>query len=177
MASLSFRKTLGRKLLATGVTLTVASGLAAAALLTGVGSGASASTAPVSSATSASPTAGTDTKGVDPGVARFRADLKEARALTGQARIDAVKKIRQDAKAGKYGDKVQKRVTNKGKRFAAIWAHAPADLKADLEDVRKADPSDRAALKHEIFTKALAGDYGDMAQKRAEKMKELVDGK
>lgn len=173
MASMTFHKILGRKLVATGVTLTVASGLVGAALLTGIGSGASASSTDVSSATSTS----SSSNAADADVARFRADLKEARALEGQARTDAVKKIREDAKAGTYGDKVQKRVTNKGKRFAAVWAHAPAELKADLQDVRKADPSDRAALKHEIFTKALAGDYGDKAQKRAEKLKELVDGK
>jgi len=168
MTSTPFRKTLGRKLLATGVTLTVAAGLAGAALLTGIGT--SASDAASASDTT---TVSSDTNSVDSDVAKFRADLKEARELTGEARIEAVKKIRQDAKDGKYGDKVEKRV----ERRAGIWAHAPKELKEDLKEVRKADPSERAAKRHEIFVKALAGDYGDQAQKRAQKLQEFVDGK
>jgi outer membrane murein-binding lipoprotein Lpp len=165
MTSTSFHKTLGRKLLATGVTLTVAAGLVATALLTGIGT--SANDAASASAVSS------DTTSVDSDVKRFRADLKEARELTGDARIEAVKKIRQDAKDGKYGDKVEKRI----ERRAGIWAHAPKELRADLKEVWKADASERVEKRHEIFVKALAGDYGDQAQKRAERLKEFVEGK
>lgn len=170
MASKSFRTILGRKLVASGITLVVASGLVGAALLTGIGPGADAATTAVAAASTE------DAKSVDPDVAKFRADLKAAFALEGQARIDAVKKIRQDAKAGKYGDKVEKRVERRDKKQAAMWAHAPKELKADLREVRKADPADRPAKRHEVFNKALAGDYGDKAQKRAERLKEFADG-
>ena len=169
MATTSFHELLGRRLLATGAALTVTAGLVGGAMLMGSGANADGSTTDTQTSVS------TDTKTVDPGVAKFRADLKAARALTGQARIDAIKKIRDDAKAGVYGDKVEKRVDNH--RFARIWANAPAALKADLKDVRKAAPEDRPALRHDIFEKALDGTYGDKAQKRAEKLKDFVDGK
>lgn len=148
----------------------MATGLVATALVTGVISGADASrdTTPAAASTKAQ---------ADPDAARFRADLKAARELTGQARIDAVKKIRADAKSGKYGDKVEKRFDRKHNHAAAIWKNAPKELKADLKAARTAPPADRAAKMHEIFTKALAGDYGDKAQKRAERLKTLVNGK
>jgi len=172
MASTSFHKILGRKLLAAGVTLAVAAGLAGVALLTGIGPGAN-----VAASASSTTTVSSDNASADSDVARFRADLKSARALEGQDRMDALRKIHQDAKAGKYGDKVEKRVMHKDKHFAAIWAHAPKELKADLRDARNADPSERAAKRHEIYVKALAGDYGDQVQKRAERLQEFVDGK
>lgn len=171
MATTSFHHLLGRKLVATGTALTVTTGLVGGALL--MGSGASADT--TSTDTHSSVTA--DSSSTDSNVEEFRADLKDARELTGEARTDAVKKVLEAAKAGEYGDKVEKLVTHKGKHLARIWAHAPQELKDDLKEVREAAPEDRAALKHEIFTNALDGDYGDKAQKHAEKLKEFVDGK
>ena len=105
--------------------------------------------------------------------AKFKADLKAARALTGQARIDAIKKVRSDAKAGKYGPRIEKRVEH---ARARIWGHAPAALKADLKAARAADPADRPAKLHAIFVKAEAGDYGDQVKKHADKLKAIVDG-
>lgn len=164
----SMTSVLGRKLLAGGIASIVAAGLVATALVTGVISGAQANIDTTPAATSTKTPA-------DPDVAKFRAELKKARGLTGQARLDAVKKLRADAKAGRYGDKVEKRA-DRAHGFR-LWAHAPKELKADLKAARAADPADRPAKLHEVFTKALAGDYGDKAQKRAEKLKMLVDGK
>ncbi|MGZ5372759.1 MAG: hypothetical protein ACXWYG_03220 [Aeromicrobium sp.] len=174
MAATSPHATLGRKLLATGAALAITSGVVGGAML--MGSGASADDSSAETRSSVSADAGADGSSADSDVARFRADMQDARALTGEARTDAIKKIHQDAEAGKYGDKVQQRAERREHRRAAMWAHAPAGLKADLKEVRDAVPADRAALKHEIFTKALDGDYGDRAQKRAERLKNLVDG-
>ncbi len=165
----SMTSILGRKFLAGGIAFVVATGLAGTALLTGMTSGAQAS--------SDTTTTSTSTKTVDPDVAKFRADLKAARALTGEARTEAIKKVRTDAKAGKYGDKVEKRIDRRRERAGAIWKNAPKELRADLKAARAAAPADRPAKVHEVFAKALAGDYGDRAQKRAEKLKRVVDGK
>lgn len=166
-------KIIGHKLLTTGITLAVASGLVTVALLTGAGNSASAATAGPST-TASTMSSSSATKSVDPEVAKFRADLKAARALTDKARIDAIKKVRTDAKAGKYGDKVERRVSHHGAR---LWAHAPKELKTDLKAARMTAPADRTAKLHEVFAKALAGDYGSGMQKRAERLRSIVDGK
>ncbi|MDQ3157958.1 MAG: hypothetical protein M3Q98_14775 [Actinomycetota bacterium] len=171
MATTSFKETFGRKLLATGAAITVTSGLVGGAILMGSGASADSNTT-----TDTHSSVSADSNSVDSNVAKFRADLKDARALAGEARIEALQQIRQNAKAGEYGDKIEKRAENIDNRHARIWAHAPKELKDDLREIRKADPADRAELRHEIFTKAEAGEYGDLAKKHAEKLKQFVDG-
>lgn len=161
----SMTSIIGRKLLAGVIAFTVATGLIATALVTGVISGAQASTETTTTATS--------TKKVDPDVARFKAAVEKARALTGQARTDALKKIHTDARAGTYGDKVEKRLDGKSQ----IWGNAPKELRADLKAARAADAADRPAKLHAVFTKALAGDYGDQAKKHAAELQVIVNGK
>lgn len=170
MATTSFTETFGRKLLATGAALTVTSGLVGGAMLMGSAASADSTTTDTQSSASA------DRNSVDSDAEKFRADLKEVRALAGEARIDALQEIRQNAKAGEYGDKIEKRAENIDNRHARIWAHAPKELKDDLREVRKADPADRDELRHEIFNKAEAGEYGDAAKQHAEKLKQFVDG-
>ena len=183
MATTSFRETFGRKLLATGAALTVTSGLVGGAMLMGSAASADSITTHTHSTSSADrhsvdshSSAGADGNPVDSEAAKFRADLKDARALTGEARMAALQEIRQNAKAGEYGDKIEKRAEKIDNRHARIWAHAPKELKDDLREVRKADPADRAELRHKIFTKAESGEYGDLAQQHAEKLKQFVEG-
>ncbi len=100
--------------------------------------------------------------------AQLRADLKAARALDGQARIDAVKKVRANAKAGEYGAKVEKRVDRRSDRRAAFLALLPDELRADLKEL-KAMPSgdERKAKRDQIRKDALAGKYGDKVEQAA----------
>ena len=184
MATTSFRETFGRKLLATGAALTVTSGLVGGAMLMGSAASADSNTTTDTHSTASADSnsvdshssAGADGSSVDSEAAKFRADLKDARALTGEARMEALQEIRQNAKAGEYGDKIEKRAEKIDNRHARLWAHAPKELKDDLREVRKADPADRAELRHEIFTKAEAGEYGDLALQHAEKLKQFVEG-
>ena len=162
---------MGRRLAISALAFAIVAGIGGAIWLTSTPAPASASVSQTASsldADSAKPSPATAAER-----AKFRADLKAARALTGQARIDAIKKVRTDAKAGKYGPRIEKRVEHPRAR---LWAHAPAALKADLKAARAADPADRPAKLHAIFVKAEAGDYGDKVKKHADKLKAIVDG-
>jgi hypothetical protein len=162
---------MGRRLAISALAFAIVAGIGGAIWLTSTPAPASASMSQTSSSL------GSDSAKPAPATAadraKFRADLKAARALTGQARIDAIKKVRTDAKAGKYGPRIEKRVEH---ARARIWGHAPAALKADLKAARAADPADRPAKLHAIFVKAEAGDYGDQVKKHADKLKAIVDG-
>jgi hypothetical protein len=98
----------------------------------------------------------------DPGRAEFRKDLKDVRGLEGQERRDALKKLRDDARDGKYGDRIDQRFERRGDHHAAFFALLPDQLQANLKKARAIDDADdrRAALQ-DIRKKALAGDYGD----------------
>lgn len=167
---MQFHRSLPRKLVTGGVAFAVAMGLAVTALVTGVGTSASASTA-----TSQTASATSSKHAPDPGMVKFRAALKAARALTGQARIDAIKKVRADATAGKYGPRAEKWVKNHSRR-PDVWGNVPKAMRADLQAARKAAPALRPAKLHAIFVKALAGGYGKKMEKRAQELKSLVDG-
>ncbi len=56
-------------------------------------------------------------------------------------------------------------------------SQVPKQLRQDLRDLRKADPEERTTLGHQMFEKALAGDYGAQVKKLAEMLEELVNGK
>lgn len=104
----------------------------------------------------------------------LHADMKAARQLKGQARTDAVKKVVADAKAGKYGDKIEKRFDRRAAHREAIFALLPDDLQADLKKLRAMEPGDeRKAYRDEIRQKALDGGYGDKVQEAAEKLQDF----
>ena len=106
----------------------------------------------------------------------FHAAMKAARQLEGQARADAVKKVAADAKAGKYGDKIEKRFDHREAHRAAIFALLPDDLQADLTKLRAMEPGDdRKAFRDEIRQKALDGGYGDKVKEAAEKLQDFWD--
>lgn len=104
----------------------------------------------------------------------------------GHAHADAREKLNKFGKHGVRGDKRRQFDGRPGPQFGGplggilggpLGGPLPKALRDDLQNLRKADPSERAALQHQMFAKALGGDYGDLAQKRAQKLKELVDGK
>ena len=98
----------------------------------------------------------------DDGRAEFRGDLKDARDLDGAERRDALEGIREDARDGKYGDRVERHADRRGDHRAAFFALLPDELQDDLKKAREIDDADdrKAALK-DIREKALAGDYGE----------------
>ncbi|MCW2799653.1 MAG: hypothetical protein JWQ70_1125 [Aeromicrobium sp.] len=108
----------------------------------------------------------------NPGNTDRARDLKAARGLEGQARLDAIKKVHADALAGKYGTKVEKRVEKRTDRRAAVFALLPDNLQADLTKL-KAMPAgdDRTTFRKQIRKDALDGKYGDKVQKAAELLK------
>ena len=61
---------------------------------------------------------------------------------------------------------------NFGQRVMNVWRQLPYELQADLKHLRELEPSARRDAAIEIRQKALAGDYGDEAQARAEMMKD-----
>ena len=61
---------------------------------------------------------------------------------------------------------------NFGQRVMNIWRQLPDELQADLKHLRELEPSARRDAAIEIRQKALAGDYGDEVQKRAELIKD-----
>ena len=61
---------------------------------------------------------------------------------------------------------------NFGQRVMNIWRQLPDELQADLKHLRELEPSARRDAAIEIRQKALAGDYGDETQARAEMMKD-----
>jgi hypothetical protein len=92
----------------------------------------------------------------------LRGDLEKARELHGTARRDALKGIREDARDGKYGDRVERHADRRGDHAAAFFALLPDELQADLKEARAIDDTDdRKAAFEDIRTKAAAGDYGD----------------
>jgi len=92
----------------------------------------------------------------------LRGDLMDARELDGTERHDALKGIREDARDGKYGDRIERHADRRGDHRAAFFALLPDELQADLKEAREIDDADdrRTALE-DIREKALAGDYGD----------------
>ncbi len=97
--------------------------------------------------------------------AELRADLDAVRKLPAGERLAALQKIRKDALAGKYGESAQKFAQERaGKRAEQM----PAELRADLDAVRKLPAGDRLAALQKIRKDALAGKYGESAQKFAQ---------
>ncbi len=103
-----------------------------------------------------------DEPGDDPGHQELRKDLKQARGLDGDERHDALKGIREDARDGKYGDRVDQRFERRGDRHAAFEALLPDEMQADIKKAKEADDADeRKSLRQDIHQKALDGGYGE----------------
>lgn len=116
------------------------------------------------------PSAGGDLK-------RLHDDLAAARKLDGEARRDALQKIRQDVRDGEYGSRLERRADRRAERRAdrreVVYALLPDELQDDLDAVKAAPEEERADLRAEIMRKALAGDYGPKVADAAEKLREL----
>jgi hypothetical protein len=167
------RTPMGRRLAISGLTLALATAVGGAIWLT---SSAPASATVTETASSLDSALNSDKATPAPASAadraKLKADLKAARALSGQAKADALKKIRTDARAGVYGDRLEKRFDRKADRRAAFIALLPDSLQADLKKLKAMPPGDdRKALRKQIRADALAGKYGDKVQKAAELLK------
>jgi hypothetical protein len=106
--------------------------------------------------------------------AALKADLKKLRALPkGEARAAAAKQVRKDARAGKYGARVQRITERRKAARAAFLESAPAQLRTDLRAAaaKPAGPERRDALTS-VWTSALKGTYGADVQARAEMRKD-----
>ncbi|MEO6605882.1 MAG: hypothetical protein ABIN55_09735 [Aeromicrobium sp.] len=167
MTTSSAKDAVVRRLWLTGLVFATASALIAAMWLSSSGNSANASVRETA-ATDITELISANTTGADGDRAELRKDLQAARKLKGQARLDAIKKIRADAAAGKYGEKVEKRTDRRSDRRAAAFALLPDDLQADLKEL-KAMPGgeERKARRAEIRKDALAGEYGEKVQEAA----------
>lgn len=101
----------------------------------------------------------------------LRAAIMAARQLKGPERREALKKVKADAAAGKYGDKVEKRADRREAARKAHFALLPDALQADLTAMRAMERGDaRKKARDDIRKKALAGDYGAKVKEAAELM-------
>ena len=161
----TLKAAIGRRLWIAGLVFAIAAGLVSALWLTS-------STEPAQASVTQTASTLDSALATDGDRAELRKDLKAARELKGEARKDAIKQIRADAKAGKYGDKVAERFDRRADRRAAVFALLPDELQADLKKLRAMEPGDeRKAYRKEIQQKALDGGYGDKVKEAAEKLK------
>jgi len=114
--------------------------------------------------------------GTSDGPSRLRADLKAARALDGTARHDALADIRQKARDGAYGDRIEHRADRRQIRHDLFFSLLPDNLQADLTALKAAPEDQRTQLREHIMDKALSGDYGADVQKAAEQLRTLRQG-
>ena len=99
--------------------------------------------------------------GDDAGRGELREDMKKLHDLEGDERRDAMRRLHEDARDGKYGEAVEQRFERRADHREAFFALLPDEMQADLKEAREADPEDRKALHEDIRKKALAGDYGE----------------
>lgn len=114
-----------------------------------------------------------ETDGDRAGVRQLRKDLRAARTLSGDDRKAALADIRTKARAGDYGDAVQRRLNRRMDRRSVIQSLLPDELRTDLAELKAAPADDRADLRAEIMSNALDGGYGAEVQEAAEKLQEL----
>lgn len=168
MTTDTLKNVLGRRLWITGIVFAIAAALVSALWLSS--SPAPATTVEQTATTMDAALAGDASASDDR--AQLLKDLKAARDLDGQAKVDALKKVRADAKAGKYGDKIEKRAHRKSDKRAAFFALLPDDLQADLKELKAMPAGDeRKAKRQQIRKDALAGEYGEKVKEAAELLK------
>ena len=99
-------------------------------------------------------------------------DLKNLRDLPEGERGDAARDIREAARDGEYGDAVQRHAWRVRDRRIFLWSTMSEELRADLTEIRAADPADRQALVDQLAQNALDGTYGERAQHIAQRIQE-----
>ena len=92
--------------------------------------------------------------------ADLRADLKDLSSLEPGERGPAAREIREEARDGEYGDRVEERAERVAERRIKIRINMPVELREDLKELRAAEPEERRALAEQIAANALDGDYG-----------------
>lgn len=102
----------------------------------------------------------------------LRQDLSELRTLPEGERAEAARQIREDALEGGYGEAVQNGAERLRDLRLLRWSAAPKELRDDLREIRAADAGARAELVQAVVERALAGEYGDAAQRRVERFQE-----
>ena len=103
-----------------------------------------------------------DEPGDDPGRGELREDVNRLRGLEGEERWDARRQLHEDARDGKYGERVEDRFDRRADHRAAFFALLPDELKTDLKEAREIDDlDDRRAALQDVREKALDGDYGE----------------
>lgn len=98
----------------------------------------------------------------------LRGDLKALRDLEPGERASAARDIRDDALSGEYGDGVQARAEKARERRIGVIRTMPAELKADLVELKRTPPAERRDLAREIADTALDGGYGEKTREVAE---------
>ena len=97
--------------------------------------------------------------------AELRTDLRTLKELpAGAERAEEARGIRDRALAGDYGPRAQSRAAQAQERRIRIVAGFPAELRADLDELKATAPGERQQLAKEIADTALAGGYGAQAQ-------------
>ena len=107
---------------------------------------------------------------------RLRSDVKAARSLDGDARRDALAAIREQARDGAYGDRIEHRADRRQIRHDLFLSLLPDDLQSDLTRLKAAPADQRKQLRADIMDKAVAGDYGADVQTAAEQLRALRQG-
>lgn len=105
--------------------------------------------------------------------AQLHAALRAARALHGQARVAALKKVRANAEAGQYGARIERRVERRTTRREALISVLPKSLQDQIAKIHQAPAAQRRALRQQLRSDALAGDYGSTVQQYFEKLRSL----
>ncbi len=102
----------------------------------------------------------------------LRADLQELRELSPAERREAMQEIWEAAKAGDYGAEARELAQQLAEKRDDYLDRLPAELRADLQELRELSPAERREAMQEIWEAAKAGDYGAEAQELAEKLAE-----
>ena len=103
----------------------------------------------------------------------LKADLLAVRDLpVGAERRAALKEIAEKARDGKYGETVERFADRRLDHRKELWDRLPADLRADLRELRETPVEERRAAFEELRESALAGDYGPKVQQFAERRQE-----
>ena len=103
--------------------------------------------------------------------AELRTDLRTLKELpAGADRAEEARGIRDRALAGDYGPRAQSRAEQAQERRIRVVAGFPAELQADLDELKASAPGERQELAKEIADTALAGGYGAKAQYFAERV-------
>jgi hypothetical protein len=102
----------------------------------------------------------------------LRGDLRALEDMSPAERAGAVRQIREDARAGDYGSRVQQFAERRDERRDRIRSHLPDELRDDLEAALEAEDGDRRDALLAVREAALSGEYGDRVQRAAERRQE-----